>query len=251
MTAAAPRPIKLDPSWKEPLGPEFTLPYMRALREFLATELKNGKQIYPAGNEYFQALNLTPLPRVKVVILGQDPYHGPGQAHGLCFSVRPGVRPPPSLVNIFKELKNDLDVSPPAPLHGSLEAWARQGVLLLNCVLTVEHGLAGSHAGKGWEQFTDRVISLLNEKSQGLVFVLWGSYAQKKGQFIDRQRHLVLSSVHPSPLSAHRGFFGSKPFSTINKYLISQGKEPIDWQLPPVAGAAKQPAAARSPAAPL
>lgn len=251
MTMTGPRPVQLDPSWKAVLGEEFTAPYMRDLRTFLEQEYSNGKVIFPAGSEYFQALNLTPLPEVKVVILGQDPYHGPGQAHGLCFSVRPGVPPPPSLVNIFKELKADLGITPPSPPHGSLESWARQGVLLLNCVLTVEQGLAGSHAGRGWERFTDRIISILNDGASNLVFVLWGSYAQKKGQFIDRKRHLVISSVHPSPLSAHRGFFGSKPFSQINEYLITRGKTPIDWQLPPLARLDGRSPKAAAPAQPL
>jgi uracil-DNA glycosylase len=244
MTQGGPRPIQLDESWKTALADEFTAPYMRDLRSFLEREYASGKVIYPAGREYFQALNLTPLPKVKVVILGQDPYHGPGQAHGLCFSVRPGTPPPPSLVNIFKELKSDLGIAAPNPLHGCLESWAHQGVLLLNCVLTVEHGQAGSHAGQGWERFTDRVIEVLNQSRSGLVFVLWGSYAQKKGQFIDRQRHLVLTSAHPSPLSAYRGFFGSKPFSIINEYLISHGQTAIEWQLPSL-GIAPRPKAPR------
>ena len=225
--------FSMDPTWHKALASELTAPYIKELMQFLALEAKNGKVTYPHGSDYFQALNLTPLPEVKVVILGQDPYHGPGQAHGLCFSVQPGVPPPPSLVNIYKELSADLGISPPAPMHGSLESWARQGVLLLNCVLTVEHGLPGSHAGRGWEHFTDKIIALLNEHTKGTVFVLWGAYAQKKGKHIDRKRHLVLTSAHPSPLSAYRGFFGSKPFSRINDYLTSQGKLPIDWQLPP------------------
>ena len=187
--------------------------------------------IYPPGPEIFAALDATPLPQVKVVILGQDPYHGPDQAHGLCFSVRPGVPPPPSLVNIFKELHADLGIT--APNHGCLEAWTHQGVLLLNSVLTVERGLAASHARQGWEQFTDRIIEVINTQRTGVVFVLWGAYAQKKGAAIDRNRHLVLTAVHPSPLSAHRGFAGSKPFSKINAYLKQHGEEAIDWQLPP------------------
>jgi uracil-DNA glycosylase len=168
----------MDPTWHEALASELTAPYVSELMQFLALETKNGKVIYPSGSDYFQALNLTPLPEVKVVILGQDPYHGPGQAHGLCFSVQPGVPPPPSLVNIYKELNSDLGIPPPDPLHGSLESWAKQGVLLLNCVLTVEHGLPGSHAGRGWELFTDKIIALLNEHTKGTVFLLWGAYAQ-------------------------------------------------------------------------
>ena len=164
-----------------------------------------------------------------MVILGQDPYHGEGQAHGLCFSVKPGVRPPPSLINIYKELQSDLGIAPPS--HGNLEAWARQGVLLLNAVLTVEAGLAASHQGKGWERFTDAVIRLVNDQPRPVVFILWGSYAQKKAAFVDRTRHLVLASAHPSPLSAHNGFFGSRPFSKANAFLVAQGQEPIDWDL--------------------
>jgi uracil-DNA glycosylase len=172
---------------------------------------------------------VTPLERVRVVILGQDPYHGEGQAHGLCFSVKPGVRPPPSLINIYKEMKSDLGLEPPP--HGNLEAWAKQGVLLLNAVLTVEAGLAASHQGKGWERFTDAVIRLVNDLSRPVVFILWGSYAQRKAAFVNRQRHLVLASAHPSPLSAHNGFFGSKPFSRANEFLIANGQDPIDWKL--------------------
>jgi uracil-DNA glycosylase len=221
--------IKLDPSWKAELESEFQKPYMRDLRAFLKAEYERHKVIYPRGGEYFAAMDLTPFDQVKVVILGQDPYHGPGQAHGLCFSVRPGVDPPPSLVNIYKELNNDLGL--PRPPHGHLEAWARQGVLLLNSVLTVEHGLAASHAGKGWEAFTDRIIALLNDRREHLVFVLWGGYAQRKGQLIDRQKHLVIATPHPSPLSASRGFFGSKPFSKINAYLKQTGQAEVDWRL--------------------
>ncbi len=222
--------IRLEPSWKAHIQDEFSKEYMHALKSFLVKEKQNGKAIYPRGSEYFRALDLTPFEHVKVVILGQDPYHGPGQAHGLCFSVRPDVRIPPSLVNMYKELQSDLGIAPAR--HGFLEHWAKQGVLLLNSVLTVEHKQAASHQGKGWERFTDRVIAELNEQRENLVFILWGSYAQKKGQYIDQSRHLVLKSVHPSPLSAHRGFFGSKPFSQTNDYLISHGVKPIDWQLP-------------------
>lgn len=219
----------LEESWKPLLEPEFEKPYMQKLRNFLRQEKDQKKVIYPRGENIFNSFNLTPFKDVKVVILGQDPYHGPGQAHGLCFSVPPKVPMPPSLLNIYKELQADLGYTPAR--HGCLEKWAQQGVLLLNSVLTVERGLAASHQGKGWEQFTDRVISLLNEQKSGLVFLLWGSYAQRKGQFIDTQRHLVLKSVHPSPLSAYQGFFGCRHFSKTNEYLVKQGKKPIDWQL--------------------
>lgn len=223
--------LKLHPSWKKPLEDEFSKPYMQQLRQFLAAEKANGKKIYPPGSLWFNALNSTPFEQVKVVILGQDPYHGPGQAHGLCFSVLPGVPFPPSLQNIFKELQQDVGVN--LPSHGCLQHWAEQGVLLLNAVLTVEEGRAGSHQGKGWEQFTDAVISALNRDRSGLVFLLWGAYAQKKGAMIDRNRHLVLESPHPSPLSAHRGFFGNRHFSQGNAWLQSHQQAPIDWQLPP------------------
>jgi uracil-DNA glycosylase len=221
--------IKLEASWKRELIGEFAKPYMVSLREFLAKELAKGKIIYPKPAEYFAAFHCTPVKKVKVVILGQDPYHGPGQAHGLCFSVRPGVEKPPSLVNIFKEIKRDLGFEPPP--HGCLTDWAREGVLLLNSVLTVEKGHAASHRGKGWEQFTDKAIEVLNRQEQPMVFMLWGSYAQAKGQFIDREKHLVLETVHPSPLSAHRGFIGCGHFSKANKYLISKGIAPIDWEI--------------------
>ena len=186
--------------------------------------------IYPPGKQIFSALDQTAFENVKVVILGQDPYHGPGQAHGLCFSVAPGVQKPPSLQNIYKEIERDLGIAPSQ--NGCLLAWAQQGVLLLNAVLTVEHAQAGSHQGKGWELFTDRIVSLLNEQREHLVFMLWGSYAQKKGAIIDRHLHLVLESPHPSPLSAHRGFFGNKHFSSANRYLTEHGVSPINWQLP-------------------
>lgn len=221
--------IKLNPSWKSKLGPEFDQEYMKKLKAFLVDEYKASKTIYPKGDEYFAALNYTDFDKVKVIIVGQDPYHGPDQAHGLSFSVRDGVRFPPSLQNIFKELKSDLGIEPPK--SGSLVKWAEQGVLLLNAVLTVEGGLAASHQGRGWEQFTDRIIHLLNEQREGLVFILWGSYAQKKAAFVDRKKHLVIESVHPSPLSAHRGFFGTKPFSKANAYLKSKGVQEIDWSL--------------------
>lgn len=222
--------IQLEPSWLEALQPEFEKDYMVELRSFLKNEMQKKKVIFPKGKEYFSAFNYTPLPGVKVVILGQDPYHGPGQAHGLCFSVRPGVRTPPSLQNIYKEINADLGL--PIRSHGYLESWASQGVLLLNSVLTVEQGRAGAHAGKGWEQFTDEAIRILNDRLEGVVFMLWGSYAQKKGAFIDTDKHLVLKSVHPSPLSAHRGFFGTKHFSKANEYLEKNGRGVIDWSLP-------------------
>ena len=220
--------IQLDESWLDQLQVEFEQPYMQSLRSFLVEEKSRGKVIYPRGSEYFAALNTTPLDRVKVVILGQDPYHGPGQAHGLCFSVREGVSPPPSLINIFKEISDDLGVPDQFP-HGCLTRWAEQGVLLLNSVLTVERYRAGSHQGKGWESFTDRIIEVLSQRSQPCVFLLWGSHAQKKGSMIDQSRHLVLQSSHPSPLSAHRGFFGCRHFSRSNEFLAAHGMTPIDW----------------------
>jgi len=222
--------IKLEESWKEALSPEFESPYMQQLKAFLVEEKQRGKAIFPRGSEYFRALDLTPLDEVQVVILGQDPYHGFGQAHGLCFSVRPGVRIPPSLVNIYKELETDLGI-PPAR-HGFLESWAKQGVLLLNSVLTVEESQAASHQGKGWERFTDAVIRRVNDECDGVVFMLWGSYAQKKAAFVDTERHLVLKAAHPSPLSAHNGFLGCRHFSKANAYLAEHGREPIDWALP-------------------
>ncbi len=222
--------IQLEASWLVELANEFDHAYMQNLRVFLQQEKAAHKQIYPTSKLIFNALNTTPLEQVKVVILGQDPYHGPGQAHGLCFSVLPGVAIPPSLNNIYKELESDIAIKPSQ--HGCLTHWAEQGVLLLNSVLTVEKSLAASHQGKGWERFTDKVISILNEKKSGLVFLLWGSYAQKKGQFIDRNKHLVLQSPHPSPLSAHRGFLGNKHFSQTNAYLQKQGRQIIDWKIP-------------------
>jgi len=223
--------IALEDSWKAALASEFSSPYMQQLKAFLQAQKQAGKTIFPNGSEYFRALDLTPLSDVKVVILGQDPYHGLGQAHGLCFSVRPGVRIPPSLVNIYKEMESDLGIE--RARHGYLEHWAKQGVLLLNSVLTVEESQAASHQGKGWEQFTDAVIRRVNEECQNVVFILWGSYAQRKAAFVDTSRHLVLKAPHPSPLSAHNGFFGSKPFSKTNGYLQSHGRAPIDWALPP------------------
>ena len=222
------RTIKLEKSWLKELELEFELSYMQELKLFLQSEKKRGKKIFPKGEDMFKALNLTPLDKVKVVILGQDPYHGPGQAHGLCFSVPEGVRIPPSLQNIFKELQSDLGLS--IPSSGCLESWAEQGVLLLNSILSVEKGLANSHSSKGWELFTDSVISMVNEK-KSIVFMLWGGYAAQKGKSIDSTRHLVLKSVHPSPLSAHRGFFGNRHFSKCNQFLESKGISPIDWKV--------------------
>jgi uracil-DNA glycosylase len=220
---------KIDPSWLEQMGDEFKKPYFADLKKFLLEERKLGYPVYPPGSLIFNAFNKTPFNDVKVVILGQDPYHGPGQAHGLCFSVQVGVRPPPSLVNIFKELQEDVGFSPPG--HGSLERWASQGVLLLNACLTVRQYQPGSHHGKGWEQFTGAAIEKLAKEREGLVFMLWGRPAQERGQFIDRTRHYILTAPHPSPFSADRGFFGCKHFSKANKYLEAMGKPPIDWQL--------------------
>jgi len=222
--------LEAAPSWQEGLAVEFEQPYMLNLKQFLHEQKTQRKVVYPHSSKWFHALETTPLDQVKVVILGQDPYHQPDQAHGLCFSVRPGIKIPPSLVNIYKELNSDLGVTPVG--HGYLESWAQQGVLLLNSVLTVEQSQAASHQGQGWEQFTDRVIHLVNERCENVVFLLWGSYAQKKGAFIDTQRHLVLKAPHPSPLAAHRGFFGCRHFSQSNDYLQQHGKTPINWQLP-------------------
>jgi uracil-DNA glycosylase len=225
--------VKLHESWLTPLQGEFDSPYMATLKQFLVAEKQAGKHIFPPGGEWFHALDATPLDDVRVVILGQDPYHGPGQAHGLCFSVRPGVRIPPSLVNIYKELKADLGIEPPG--HGNLESWAKQGVLLLNAVLTVEAHRAASHQGKGWERFTDAVIRLVNDRDRPAVFILWGAYAQRKAAFVDQSKHCIIKSPHPSPLSAHNGFFGSKPFSKANAFLQDKGLQPIDWRLPEIA----------------
>ncbi len=221
--------IKLEPGWLAQLEPEFSKPYMVALREFLMEQRRQGKTIFPRGAEYFNAFDSTPFDAVKVVILGQDPYHGPGQAHGLCFSVQHGVRPPPSLVNIYKEIESDLGLEQGHFQHGCLKSWAAQGVLLLNAVLTVEQHKAASHQGRGWETFTDAAIGALSAHREHLVFLLWGSYAQKKGAIIDTTRHLVLKAPHPSPLSASRGFFGCRHFSRCNEYLQSNGIEPINW----------------------
>jgi uracil-DNA glycosylase len=225
--------LKLEASWKARVGGHFERPEMRALSEFLRAEMRAGKTIYPAPKNIFAALDATPFEAVKVVILGQDPYHGPGQAHGLCFSVLPGVPVPPSLENIFREIERDLHI--PRPDHGCLLPWARQGVLLLNAVLTVERGLAGSHQGKGWEGFTDAIVDHLNRERENLVFLLWGSYAQAKGKLIDTRRHLVLKAPHPSPLSAHRGFIGCGHFSRTNAWLREHGLAEIDWRLPAAA----------------
>ena len=224
-------PIRLHASWLAHLEAEFQMPYMRDLKSFLSEERKQGHTVFPKAGQIFNALNLTPLESVKVVVLGQDPYHGAGQAHGLSFSVPGGVPFPPSLQNIFKELRADLNVAPPK--SGDLTPWAEAGVLLLNATLTVREGNAGSHQNRGWEAFTDKVIRVLNNSRSNLVFILWGTYAQKKGAFIDRARHLVLEAPHPSPLSAHRGFFGSKPFSKTNAYLLRKGLEPIPWTTDP------------------
>lgn len=234
-------PAGIDPSWAEALAPVLSGEPMGALRDFLKTEKAAGKRILPHSRDWFAALALTPLDAVRVVILGQDPYHGPGQAHGLSFSVRPGVAVPPSLRNIFKELHSDLGLAPPA--HGFLEHWARQGVLLLNSVLTVEQHRAASHAGRGWEAFTDAVVHAVADRSDPTVFLLWGSHAQKKAAFVRDVaaggRHLVLRARHPSPLSAHSGWFGSRPFSQANAFLERHDRGAIDWSLPALDTAAE------------
>ena len=221
--------IGLEASWRKRLQVDFDAEYMLELREFLREQKLLGKTVYPSKDEIFAALNATPFDAVKIVILGQDPYHGPGQAHGLCFSVRQNVPVPPSLRNIYKELAADINFLPPK--HGCLNEWAQQGVLLLNSVLTVEGNLAASHKDKGWEKFTDSIVSHLNDKAENIVFILWGNYAQKKGAMIDRARHLVLESPHPSPLSASRGFYGNHHFSKSNEYLRAHDVAAIDWQL--------------------
>jgi uracil-DNA glycosylase len=218
----------IDESWKQALKEDFNAPYFLKLKQFLLDEKKKFR-VFPPGQMIFSAFNHTPLQQVKVVILGQDPYHGPGQAHGLCFSVNKGIMKPPSLVNIFKELQTDLGI--PMPSHGNLESWAKQGVLLLNATLTVRAHQAGSHQKKGWEEFTDNVIRTLSREGQGLIFLLWGNYAQAKEQLIDTTRHHVLKAPHPSPLSASRGFFGCRHFSKTNEILSSQGREEIDWRI--------------------
>ena len=227
--------VQLDASWKQRVGDYLQQPQMLALSAFLREEKAKGKRIFPPGPQLFAALDATPFDATRVVILGQDPYHGPGQAHGLCFSVLPGVEVPPSLRNIFKEIERDLGLARPA--HGCLRAWSSQGVLLLNSVLTVEAGQAGSHQGKGWEGFTDHVIETLDREREGLVFMLWGSYAQAKGKIIDARRHCVLRAPHPSPLSAHRGFMGCGHFSAANRWLAGRGLAPINWSLPPLPAA--------------
>lgn len=219
---------QIEPTWLPVLQDEFNAEYFQQLKQFLVEE-KQLQTIYPPGGLIFSAFNRTPFDKVKVVILGQDPYHGPGQANGLCFSVSPGIKQPPSLVNIFKEMQADLDI--PIPKTGNLEPWADQGVLLLNATLTVRAHQAGSHQGKGWETFTDAVIKKLSDEKEGLVFILWGKYAQSKEGLIDSYKHMVHKSPHPSPFSAHNGFFGSKPFSKANEYLKVLGKEPIDWRV--------------------
>ena len=223
--------IRLEPGWKARLLDAFADPAMQQLRAFLVQERARGKVIFPPARQIFAALDATPFDQVKVVILGQDPYHGPGQAHGLCFSVLPGVPVPPSLNNIFAEIERDLHI--PRPDHGCLLPWAQRGVLLLNAVLTVEQGRAGAHQNRGWEGFTDHVIRRLADERESLVFLLWGSYAQKKGHFIDTRRHRVLRAPHPSPLSAHRGFLGCSHFSKANAFLRKRGQAQVDWSLPP------------------
>lgn len=221
--------VKIDPSWGKVLAPEFEKPYFSGIVNFLKQEKAAGKIIYPPGPDIFNAFALTPFDQVKAVLIGQDPYHGPGQAHGLCFSVQKGVTVPPSLVNMYKELKADLDIDPPG--HGFLEQWARQGLLMLNASLTVEAGKPMSHSKIGWDQFTDAVIRTVSEQKEGVVFLLWGKFAQQKEALIDTGRHFVLKAAHPSPFSATAGFFGSRPFSQTNKLLQQQGKQPMDWKL--------------------
>ena len=228
--------IRLEPSWKSHVGDYLQREDMQSLSTFLRERRANGARVFPPGPQIFAALDATPFEQVKVVILGQDPYHGPNQAHGLCFSVLPGVPPPPSLLNIFAEIERDLHI--PRPDHGCLLPWARQGVLLLNAVLTVERGKAGSHQGKGWEGFTDAIVDHLNRERENLVFLLWGSPAQAKGGLVDTQRHRVLKAPHPSPLSAHRGFIGCGHFSKTNQWLSEHAAAPIDWRLPPAASIA-------------
>lgn len=220
--------------WNPVLKPELAKPYWGELQRFVAEERQRGP-VYPAPDEVFAALHLTPYEAVKVLILGQDPYHGPGQAHGLCFSVRPGVPPPPSLQNVFAELEADLGIPPPD--HGCLDAWARQGVLLLNATLTVRARQAASHQGKGWETFTDAVIRAVDAKPERVVFILWGASARKKRALVDTSRHVIIESAHPSPLSARNGFFGSRPFSRANQALVEAGREPVDWRIPPLSEA--------------
>ena len=221
--------IQLHDSWKQRVGEWLQRPQMRELSAFLRQRIRSGVQVYPPGPQMFAAFDATPFEDVKVVVLGQDPYHGPGQAHGLSFSVPPGVPVPPSLLNIYKEIERDLGI--PRPGHGCLLPWAQQGVLLLNAVLTVEQGSAGAHQNRGWEEFTDHVVDVLNREREHVVFMLWGAYAQRKGKVIDTRRHRVLKAPHPSPLSAHRGFLGCGHFSAANEYLVRHGQRPIDWSL--------------------
>ena len=220
---------KIEQSWKETLSNEFAKPYFQELKAFIVEEIQSGQSVYPPGSSIFAAFDQTPFDTIKVVILGQDPYHGAGQAHGLSFSVPDGIRPPPSLVNIFKEIHDDLGM--PIPVSGHLGSWARQGVLLLNATLTVRAGQAGSHQGKGWEEFTDAVIRRISEKKEDVIFLLWGRYAQSKELLIDATRHSILKAAHPSPFSAYSGFFGCKHFSKTNKILEHQGILPIDWRI--------------------
>lgn len=219
--------VKIEESWKSVLADEFDKEYFVRLTDFVRGEYLAGKKIYPAAKNIFNAFDLCPFDSVRVVIIGQDPYHEPGQAMGLCFSVPDGITPPPSLVNIYKEIENDL--GRPSPTHGDLTAWAKQGVLLLNSTLTVAAHLAASHAGRGWEQFTDAVIRAIATRRDGVVYMLWGSYAQRKAEFVDGSKNLILKSVHPSPLSAHRGFFGNHHFSRANEYIAQHGGKPIEW----------------------
>lgn len=221
--------VKIEPGWKALLKEEFSKPYFEQITLHLKTEKAQGKTIYPPGSLIFNAFDTTPIDKVKVVIIGQDPYHGPGQAHGLCFSVQTGVPPPPSLVNIFKELHDDIGIT--IPKHGNLTHWAQQGVFLLNASLTVRAGEPMSHAKIGWAQFTDTVIKKISDAKEHVVFLLWGKFAQEKKTLIDESKHLILRSVHPSPLSAHAGFFGCKHFSKTNQYLVSKGIDPVDWQV--------------------
>lgn len=222
--------VKIHESWKKKLEREFKQPYFQAIKSFLIQEKKNNTILYPKGKDIFNAYNTTPFENVKVVILGQDPYHGEGQAHGLSFSVQKGIKPPPSLKNIFKEIKSDLDIAPPN--HGELTHWAEQGVLLLNAILTVRAKQPASHRKIGWEQFTDATIKTLSTEREHLVFLLWGNFAQQKKHLIDESKHLILTAAHPSPFSAHRGFFGCQHFSKTNTYLVETGQNAIDWQIP-------------------
>jgi uracil-DNA glycosylase len=220
---------QIEEGWKKVLADEFQKEYFSDLKQFLVQEIESGKKIYPPPKQIFAAFAACPFDAIKVVILGQDPYHGVGQAHGLCFSVNKGVPLPPSLKNIYRELQSDVGCTTPS--HGNLEQWSHQGILLLNAVLSVRHACAASHAHHGWEHFTDRVISEISQKKEGIVFLLWGKYAQEKGKQIDQKKHYVLTASHPSPFSADRGFFGCKHFSVTNEILISQKKKPIDWQI--------------------